>query len=85
MNYDNLTEKQKSNMKEFLNVTLACDEEQLAAMDHQIPMTQELFERCLDTLIGIHAVRQIETLLQDFPDLAEECGSDFDEAAKQLV
>lgn len=85
MNDKNLTEKQKKNLKEFLEVTLTCDEEQLAAMDHQIPMTRELFEQCLDTLIQIHAVRQIENLLQEFPELAKECGKDFDEVAEMFV
>lgn len=74
MNYEDLTEQQKKNLEEFLRVTKACDKEQLAAIDHQIPMTQELFERCLDTLIEINAVRQIECLMQEFPELAKECG-----------
>lgn len=85
MNYEDLTERQAKNLKEFLEVTLTCDEEQLAAMDHQIPMTRELFERCLDNLIQIHAVHQIENLLQDFPELAKECGKDFDEVSEMFV
>ncbi len=60
MNYEDLTERQKRNLEEFMKVTMVCDEEQLAAIDHLIPMTQELFERCLDTLIKINAARQIE-------------------------
>lgn len=77
MNFKDLTDRQKRNLKEFIDVTMACDEEQLAAMDHQIPMTQKLFEQCLDTLIEIHAVRQIESLMQDFPEFAKECGRDL--------
>lgn len=73
MNYDELTETQQENLEEFLKVTVICDEEQLAAMDHQIPMTRELFERCLDSLISIHAVQQIERLLEEFPEWADPC------------
>lgn len=79
MNFDDLTERQKKNLEEFMKVTMACDEEQLAAIDHLIPMTQELFERCLDTLIQINAVRQIDSLLEEFPEMAKKCGEALDE------
>lgn len=67
----------QKNLEEFVNVTMVCDEEQLAAMDHQIPMTQELFERCLESLIAIHAVQQIDRLLEEFPEQAIECGKEL--------
>lgn len=79
MNYEDLTDRQKRNLEEFMKVTMACDEEQLAAIDHLIPMTQELFERCLDTLIQINAVRQIECLMDEFPEMAKECGREIGE------
>lgn len=78
MNYEDLTEQQRQNIGEFLKVIMTCDEEQLDAMDHQIPMTPALFERCLDTLISIQAVRQIDSLLKEFPDFAIQCGSEFE-------
>ena len=84
MNYEDLTERQKKNLEEFLRVTKACDKEQLAAIDHLIPMTQELFERCLDTLIAINAFRQIECLMQEFPDLAKECGRKLENPEKDI-
>lgn len=84
MNYEDLTERQKKNLEEFLRVTKACDKEQLDAIDHLIPMTQELFDRCLDTLIAINAVRQIECLMQEFPDLANKCGSKLENPEKDI-
>lgn len=84
MNDKDLTERQKKNLEEFLNVTLTCDEEQLAAIDHQIPMTQELFERCLDSLMKIKAYRQIDCLMQEFPDFAIACGDELDAAPAKV-
>lgn len=85
MNYEHLTERQKKNLEEFLRVTMACDKEQLDAIDHQIPMTQELFERCLDTLIEINAVRQIDYLMQEFPKLAKACGSNLKDPESDII
>lgn len=82
MNFENLTEQQLRNLEEFMKVTMACDEEQLNAIDHQIPMTQELFQRCLDSLVRIHAVRQIDCLLQEYPDFTRKCGYDIDDASE---
>lgn len=65
---NNLTEKQKKNMQEFLAVTLSFGEEELAAIDHQVPMTPELFERCMDACISVHAVNQLDRLMTEFPE-----------------
>lgn len=83
MNYEDLTEQQLRNLEEFMKVTMICDEEQLDAIDHQIPMTLELFKRCLDSLIKIHAVRQIKCLMQEFPDFARECSYDIDDSSQK--
>ena len=42
------TEKELKNFWSFLVETFEFDEEQTAAIDHQIPMTQELFDSIID-------------------------------------
>ena len=43
-----LTNEQMENLKSFLLETFAFTDEQTAAMDQQIPMTQEIFESILE-------------------------------------
>lgn len=69
--YKDLTDQESRNFTEFLQVTRACSPNQLAAMDHQIPMTRELFEECMDVLISIHAVQHLDRLMDDFPEFLE--------------
>ena len=47
------TEKQLKNFWSFLVETFKFDEQQTAAIDHQIPMTQEIFDSILDRCMEI--------------------------------
>lgn len=46
--YDELNNKGKRNLEEFLTITFEFTDEQLAAIDYQIPMTQEIYDSILD-------------------------------------
>lgn len=60
-------EKQKS-LIEFVDITFRLKEDELQALDKQIPMTQELFDRCCDRLSEIGADNHFFQLLLDYPD-----------------
>lgn len=43
---ENLTRREKERLAEFVREAIYLTEEENAAIEHQIPMTQELFEQC---------------------------------------
>jgi dsDNA-specific endonuclease/ATPase MutS2 len=55
-------------MNEFLDITFRLKEDELLAIDKQIPMTQELFDYCCDRLSEIGAENQFFKLLAEYPD-----------------
>ena len=62
--------KQRTDVfEEFMDVTLLLSEEELQALHGMIPMTQEIFERCVQKCEDMGAVRQLRELLDDFPEL----------------
>lgn len=76
-----LTEEQLEWFDEFLKVTFLMTQEEQKALDKQIPMTQELFDRCCDRLSEIGAEKQFYQLLFDYPDFMIERA---DELEKEL-
>ncbi|WP_373102826.1 hypothetical protein [Blautia obeum] len=64
-------EKYPEEVDEFFKVTSALSNEQAAAIDHVIPMTQELFESCLDKLMSVDAVRSSMKLMEEYPDFTD--------------
>lgn len=63
----NLSEKEYRNLWSFLVETFELTEEQLAAVDHQAPMSQEMYDSILDRCeeIGPDADRLFYQMLQD--------------------
>ena len=64
-------EKYPEEVDEFFKVTSALSNEQAAAIDHVIPMTQELFESCLDKLMSVDAVRSSMKLMEEYPEFTD--------------
>jgi hypothetical protein len=65
-----LTEKQMENLVDFFTVLFKFDEEALAALDKQIPMTQEIYDRCIDQCMeaGSDVDATFFSLLKEYPD-----------------
>ena len=55
-----LTERQQNNVREFVLISMECDEEMLNGIDHQIPMTYELYSRTIAKLEELNARRTLE-------------------------
>ena len=64
-------EKYPEKVEEFLKVTFAMTDEQTAAFEHVIPMTQKMFESCFDTLMSVDAIRTCMKFMDEYPDLTE--------------
>ena len=56
-------------LEEFMDVTFGFSEEELQAVHGIIPMTQEIFERCVRKCEDLGAVRQLGELIGTFPEL----------------
>lgn len=68
--YDELNNKGKRNLEEFLTITFEFTDEQLAAIDYQIPMTQEIYDSILDRcmVLGDSVDNLFYRLLVEYPD-----------------
>ena len=55
-----LSERQQNNVREFVLISMECDEEMLDGIDHQIPMTYELYSRTIAKLEELGARRTLE-------------------------
>lgn len=64
-----LAEWQQNNVREFVLVTMECDDEMIDGIDHQIPMTAALYSRTIAKLEELHA----ERTLQDFRNSFAGC------------
>lgn len=58
--------------EEFLGVTMNLSEEQLKAMDGLCPMTQEIFDGCIEGCVRIGAFEQIAKLESEYPEMFRE-------------
>lgn len=63
---EKLTDKQKRRLGEFVREAIYLTEEENEAIDHQIPMTQELFEQCVDHCVQIGAYFRLSRLLEEY-------------------
>ena len=70
--FDNLTDKEKERLAEIVREAIYLSEEENAAIEHQIPMTQELFEQCVDHCIQINAYFRMTCLLSEYPQFTDE-------------
>ena len=65
-----MTKEEIANIRRFLVETFAFTDEQSAAIDKQIPMTQELFESILERCneLGTDTDKLFYRLLIEYPD-----------------
>lgn len=64
-------EKYPEEVEEFFKVTFAMTDEQTAAFEHVIPMTQEMFESCFDTLMSVDAIRTCMKFMDEYPEFTD--------------
>lgn len=64
--YNKLTDSQRQRINEYLFVTLYLDEEMIAGIDHQIPMTNELFRRTSQILEKFNMNFTLKEFISDF-------------------
>ena len=69
---ENLTRREKERLAEFVREAIYLTEEENAAIEHQIPMTQELFEQCVGHCVEIGAYFRLTCLLNEFSYFADE-------------
>lgn len=65
--FQNLTDKQKKRLLEFLKEAIYLTDEENAAIEHQLPMTQELFEHCIEHCTQIGAYFRTSCLIEEYP------------------
>lgn len=70
--YKKLTEEQQARVRDFVKEAIFLSDEINAALEHQIPMTQELFKRCVSELVCINSSTGFHRLFDEFPEQAEE-------------
>lgn len=67
-----LTPEQRKRLYEFIDEAIFLSEEENAAIEHQIPMTQELFEQLTGHCVDIDAQYRLISLLKEYPHFADE-------------
>ncbi len=78
---ENLTKAQLERVDEFVRTAFYLEEDELKALDEQIPMTQELFDRLSDRLFKIGAQNDFLRLLKEYPDFTK---NSVDKIEKEL-
>lgn len=76
---EKLTEKQKRRLDEFVKEAIYLTDKENAAIEHQIPMTQELFEQCVGHCVEIGAYFRLTCLLNEFSYFANEYVREIEE------
>lgn len=76
---ENLTRREKERLAEFVREAIYLTEEENAAIEHQIPMTQELFEQCVGHCVEIGAYFRLTCLLNEFSYFANEYVREIEE------
>lgn len=61
----------ESNLSEFLEMTFRLTEEELRAVDHMIPMTQELFDSIVDKCAGMETDNFFFKFIGEYPEFLE--------------
>lgn len=82
--YEKLTKKQKHRFEDFLREAIFLTEEENSAIEHQIPMTQELFEQCLSSLVRIGSINGFNRLYDEFPEQAKVFDKKIEEDLKDI-
>lgn len=71
-NIENLTDRQKEHLFEFIQESILLTEEEKDAIDKQISMTQALFEQCIVHCVEIGAMYRFNCLIDEYPEFADE-------------
>lgn len=69
---EKLTEKQKRRLDEFVKEAIYLTDKENAAIEHQILMTQELFEQCVGHCVEIGAYFRLICLLNEYSYSADK-------------
>lgn len=69
---EDLTPPQKKRLHEWIDEALFLTDTEFAAIEHQIPMTQKLFEQCINHCFSIDAQHLLIKLLNEYPQYANE-------------
>lgn len=69
---EKLTEKQKRRLDDFVKEAIYLTDKENAAIEHQIPMTQELFEQCVGHCVEIGAYFRLTCLLNEYSYFADK-------------
>lgn len=83
--YDELSEKEKHNFKEFLILTFEFSDDELAAIEKQKPMTMELFSSCLAKCTEHGLYKLFERLLDEYPELSDKYVKAIEDDIKDVV
>lgn len=83
--YDQLSEKEKHNFKEFLILTFEFSDDELAAIEKQKPMTMELFSSCLAKCTEHGLYKLFERLLDEYPELSDKYVKAIEDDIKDVV
>lgn len=67
--HKDLTNEQWKNVKEFVKMAILLSEDEQQAIDRQIPMTQEIFERCISAMSKYDCANSFNKLCHEYPDL----------------
>lgn len=76
---DNLTDEQFIKLMDNLRLFMTITEEEEAALEHRIPMNLELFESCFGKFLKFGAHKYIKKLIDEYPDLLDECAKKIQE------
>ncbi|OUQ16964.1 hypothetical protein B5E84_10910 [Lachnoclostridium sp. An14] len=66
--FRNLTEGQMENLLEFAEVSARCSKEVLEALEEQVPVTYELFRKCMEELGTVGAIGALTEMMGRYPD-----------------
>lgn len=73
-----------SMMDEFLKITFLMDDEQQKAIDNQIPMTQNLFNSCIERCMEIGAENHFFQLLEKYPDYVQGYAEEIEKEISRI-
>lgn len=76
---DDLTEEEFIKLRDLLRLFKAITEEEEAALEHRIPMSLELFESCFGKFFYHGAHNYVKKLIDEYPDLLDECAKKVEE------
>lgn len=82
--HDDLSVKGKRNIDELLTVIFKFSNEELAAIDEQQPMTQELYNSCLDKCMQLGTDNLFYELLNKYPKFMTEYAKTIEEEIKDV-